>query len=57
MTGSVKAERTAHVRTLRDLVFVLSQGLSRLPADAKIHKAQRAALVLERALEDLEKSS
>ncbi len=45
--------RKAHVQTLRELVGVVSSALGRLPADQGTHKAQRAATVLDRALEEL----
>ena len=46
--------RSDHVRTMRDILSALQKGLSRLPADADVHSAQRAALVFDRALGKLE---
>jgi hypothetical protein len=46
--------RTDHVRTLRDILSALKKGLSRLPASADVHSAQRALKVLDTQLEKLE---
>jgi hypothetical protein len=48
--------QVALVRTLRDILSAFPTALSRLPADANVHQAQRAVLVLERSLEAIEES-
>jgi hypothetical protein len=46
----------ALVRTLRDILSAFPPALSRLPADAKVHQAQRAVTVLATSLERVEES-
>lgn len=51
---AISQARVDHVRTMRDTLSALQKGLGRLPSTVDIHSAQRAALVLDRALEKIE---
>lgn len=50
----IRTSQRAHVATMLDITRALAVGLNRLPASKECFKAQSAAAVLERCLEELE---